>query len=334
MRRRDLLIAIWGAAASSLSPGAVYRGRAAAQISTRVYRVGMLAGGAPLAADSEPGAAFLGGLRQAGYVLGQNLAVEARGAMGRLDRLLALMQELIAAKVDVIVTNGFPSAAAAKTTGYPTVAAIGVGDPVATGLVESLARPGGNVTGISDVAAELSTKRLGLLKELAPGLRRVAMLWNQDDLGMTLRYRASAQAAESLGMRVQALGVREPNDFEAAFAAMAADKPDAILMVSDSLTTLNRKRVLDFALAHRVPAIYEFPFLVRDGGLMSYGAGFAEHFERAAALVARILRGASPAELPFEQPTRYLFAINLKTAKAIGLDVPPMLLARADEVIE
>jgi putative tryptophan/tyrosine transport system substrate-binding protein len=148
MRRRDF-IALVGATLAT--------GRASSQTSNRVYRVGMLAGGAPFAADSEPGAAFLGGLRQAGYVLGQNLAVEARGAMGRLDRLLALMQELIAAKVDVIVTNGFPSAAAAKTTGYPTVAAIGVGDPVATGLVESLARPGGNVTGISDVAAELST---------------------------------------------------------------------------------------------------------------------------------------------------------------------------------
>jgi putative ABC transport system substrate-binding protein len=284
--------------------------------------------------DSEPGAAFLAGMREAGYVLGQNLVLEVRSAMGRLDRMPALVQELIAAKVDVIVTNGFPSAAAAKATGLPTIAAVGVGDPVATGLVESLARPGGNITGVSDVAAELSTKRLGLLKELAPGLRQVAMLWNQNDLGMTLRYRASAEAAESLGVRVQALGVREPDDFEAAFAAMRADKPDAILMVSDSLTTLNRKRVLDFALEHRVPAIYEYAFLVRDGGLMSYGAGFPEHFQRAAALVARILKGASPAELPFEQPTRYVFTINLKTAKAIGLDVPVMLLARADEVIE
>jgi putative tryptophan/tyrosine transport system substrate-binding protein len=284
--------------------------------------------------DSEPGAAFLRGMVQRGYVLGQNLVIERRGAMGQLDRLPALVQELIASKVDVIVTNGYPSAIAAKATGHPTVAAIGVGDPVATGLVESLARPGGNITGISDVATELSTKRLGLLKELAPGLRKVAMLWNQDDLGMTLRYQASARAAESLGFQVQALGVREPNDFEAAFAAMKAEMPDAILMVSDSLTTLNRKRVLDFAQEHRVPAIYEFGFLVRDGGLMSYGASFAECFERAAALVDRILKGAKPAELPFEQPTHYIFAINLKTAKAIALEIPVMLLARADEVIE
>jgi putative tryptophan/tyrosine transport system substrate-binding protein len=326
MRRREFF-ALAGATALAT-------GRANSHTSARVYPVGVLGGAAPMTNDSEPGAAFIGGLRQAGYVLGQNLAIESRGAMGRLDRLPALAQELIAAKVDVLVTNGFPSALAAKATGHPTVAAAGAGDPVATGLVASLARPGGNVTGISDDAAELSTKRLGLLKELAPGLRHVAMLWNQNDLGMTLRYRASAEAAERLGVRVQALGVREPDDFETAFAAMTTDRPDAILMVSDSLMTLNRKRVLDFALAHRVPAIYEFPFLVRDGGLMSYGAGFTELFERAAALVARILKGAIPAELPFEQPTRYLFAINLKTAKAIGLDVPVMLLARADEVIE
>jgi putative ABC transport system substrate-binding protein len=167
-----------------------------------------------------------------------------------------------------------------------------------------------------------------------PGLRQVAMLWNQDDLGMTLRYRASAQAAESLGVRVQALGVREPDDFEAAFAAMNADMPDAILMVADTLTNLNRKRVFDFAVERRLPAIYELAFLVRDGGLMSYGPDLRELYERAAALVDRILKGARPADLPFEQPTRYLFAVNLKTAKAIGLEVPPMLLARADEVIE
>ena len=165
---------------------------------------------------------------------------------------------------------------AAKSTGIPTVAAAGVGDPVATGLVESLARPGGTVTGISDNATELSTKRLGLLKEIAPGLRRVAMLWNQDDLGMTLRYKASAEAAERLGISVQALGVREPNDFETAFAAMNRDMPDAILMVADALTNLNRKRVFDFAATHRLPAIYETEFHARDGGLMSYGGNLAK----------------------------------------------------------
>ena len=194
--------------------------------------------------------------------------------------------------------------------------------------------PGGTVTGISDVAATLSVKRLSLLKELSPKLARVAMLWNREDLGMSLRYEASAAAARSLGITVNALGVREPDDFEGVFEAMNREPPDAILMVSDSLTTLNRKRVFDYAAAKRLPAIYEYDFLVRDGGLMSYGADLKESFERAGALVDRIFKGAKPSELPFEQPTRYPFVVNMKTAKAIGLEFPPGLLARADEVIE
>jgi putative ABC transport system substrate-binding protein len=332
MRRRDVLTLFGGATASPLLlPGS---GRARAQAASKVYRVGLLSTLAPIANESEQGAAFLRGMAQAGYVLGQNLAIERRGAMGRVDRLPALIEELIAAKVDVLVINGFRTALAAKASGHPTIAAAGTGDPVATGLVASLARPGGNITGIADVSGELSTKRLGLLKELLPGLRQVAMLWNQDDLGMTLRYRASAEAGEALGVRVQALGVRAPDDFEAAFAAMEADRPDAILMVADSLTNLNRKRVFDFALEHRLPAIYELAFLVRDGGLMSYGPSLAELYERAAALVDRVLKGESPADLPFELPTRFIFALNLRTAKAIGVEMPPMLLARADEVIE
>ena len=327
MRRRAFIAAL-GAAAIAGSREAM------AQSASKVHRVGLLSTLAPIANDSEQGAAFLRGMSQAGYVLGQNLAIERRGAMGRIERLPMLAQELVAAKVEVIVINGYPTAVAAKATGHPTVVAAGVGDAVATGLVASLARPGGNITGITESAAELSTKRLGLLKEFVPGLRSVAMLWNQDDLGMTLRYRASAQAAETLGLRIQALGVRAPNDFEAAFSAMNADMPDAILMVADSLTNLNRKRVFGFAQEHRLPAIYELAFLVRDGGLMSYGPSLDELFERAAALVARVLEGAKPADLPFEQPTRFEFAINLRTARAIGLEVPPMLLIRADEVIE
>jgi putative tryptophan/tyrosine transport system substrate-binding protein len=315
--------------------GAAFAGRRAlAETAARVYRVGSLSPVGPITDDSERGSAFLKAMSERGYGLGQNLAIERRGAMGRLDDLPRLAQELAAAKVDVIVTAGYPMTLAAKATGIPTVAAAGVGDPVATGLVQSLARPGGTVTGISDNAIELSAKRLGLLKEIAPALRRIAMLWNQDDLGMTLRYKASAEAAERLGVTVQALGVREPNDFEAAFAAMTREMPDGILMVADALTVLNRKRVFDFAAAHRLPAIYESQLFVRDGGLMSYGADERESFTRAAALTDRILKGASPADLPFEQPTRYNLAINLRTAKAIGLEVPPFLLARADEVIE
>jgi ABC-type uncharacterized transport system substrate-binding protein len=177
-------------------------------------------------------------------------------------------------------------------------------------------------------------KNIVLLKQIAPRLRTVAMLWNADDLGMTLRYRASETGAQALGISVQALGVREPNDFEQAFAAMKSDLPDGILMVSDALTLLNRKRVFEFAAAHRLPAIYEDDRYVRDGGLMSYGPDQSESFARVAALVDRILKGAKPAELPFEQPTRFRFVLNLKTAKSLGLEVPPTLLALADEVME
>jgi putative ABC transport system substrate-binding protein len=181
---------------------------------------------------------------------------------------------------------------------------------------------------------EVTPKRLELLKEFAPKLRRVAMLWNADDPAMTLRYRASETGAKALGINVQALGVREPADFDQAFSAMTQDMPDAILMVSDPLTNLNRKRVFEFAAAHRLPAIYEYDFIVRDGGLMSYGLDLDEAFDRVADLVDRILKGAKPSDLPFEQPTRFVFALNLSAAKSIGVEPPASLLAGADEVIE
>jgi putative ABC transport system substrate-binding protein len=244
------------------------------------------------------------------------------------------MLELMAAKVDAVVTVSYPAAAAAKVSGVPTVIASGSGDPVTTGLVNSLAKPGGTVTGIADDAAMLSTKRLSLLKALLPNLQRVAMLWNKEDLGMSQRYEASAKAARNIGVQVQALGVREPDDFDDAFAAMNRENPEAILMVSDSLTLLNRKRVIQYAATHRIPAIYEADNIVQDGGLMSYGADEHESFSRAAALVDRIFKGAKPADLPVEQPTRYLFVINMKTAKAMNLSVPNNLAALADRVIE
>jgi putative ABC transport system substrate-binding protein len=181
---------------------------------------------------------------------------------------------------------------------------------------------------------EVTPKRLQLLKEFAPNLRRVAMLWNADDPGMTLRYRVSEAGAKTLGIDVQALGVREPADFDQAFSAMTQDVPDGILMVSDPLTNLNRKRVFEFAAAHRLPAIYEYDFIVRDGGLMSYGLDLDEAFDRVADLVDRILKGTKPADLPFEQPTRFRFAINLSASRAIGAEPQASLLARADEVIE
>jgi len=273
-------------------------------------------------------------LAQRGYTLNENLAYEAKGAGGRTEQLPQLMQQLQAASVDVVVTVGYPAAATAKASGVPTVIASGSGDPVATGLVDSLARPGGNVTGIADDAAALSTKRLSLLKEMCPQLRKVAMLWNKDDLGMSLRYEASAKAAQELGVSVLALGVREPDDFNEAFDEMDRSKPDAILMVSDSLTILNRKRVIDYAAAHRLPAIYERDSIVREGGLMSYGGSLRESFERAAELASRVLKGERPADLPVEQPTRYVFVINMKTAKAMNIAVPNTVAALADEIIE
>jgi putative ABC transport system substrate-binding protein len=288
----------------------------------------------PLTDGSPFGKIIVKALAERGYILGQNLTFDARGAMGDVTRLPALLEELKARNVDAIIVIGYPAAVAARSTGIPTVGAIGLGDPVETRLIDSLAHPGGNITGISDVAAVLTTKRLSLLKEMSPRLQKVAMIWNKDDLGMTLRYEASAQGAQALGVTVQALGVREPDDFNEAFTAMNNDLPDAILMVADSLTILNRKRVFEFAAAKKLPAIYEYDFLVREGGLMSYGPDLIESLERTAALVDRIFKGARPADLPFEQPIRYPFVLNLKTAKSTGLEIPPKLLALADEVIE
>ena len=327
MKRRQFIASL--AAATIVGPRATF-----AQVPTKVYRLGTLSPGAPFGDKSPFGSILVRALGEHGYKLGQNLMFEPHGAMAQVSKLPGLLQEMKANKVDAIVCLGYPAAMAAKATDIPTVVAFGAGDPVATGLVDSLARPGGNITGISDSAITLSTKRLSLLKQLSPNMRRVAMLWNKDDLGMSLRYEASASTAKSIGVTVQPLGVREPDDFNEAFAAMNREPPDAILMVSDSLTTLNRKRVFDFAAERKLPAIYEYDFLVRDGGLMSYGGDLKESFERAGDLVSRIFKGARPADLPFEQPTRYPFVVNMKTAKAMGLEMPPMLVALADEVIE
>src|SRR6516164_9054073 len=184
------------------------------------------------------------------------------------------------------------------------------------------------------VQRELSAKRLEVLKDTFPGLRKIAMLWNANDLGMTWRYKNAEAAARTLGFEIQPLGVREPEDFAAAFAAMVRDRPDAILMVTDALTGLNRKRVFEFAAEHKLPAIYEYDFLVRDGGLMSYGPDMSEVDDRAADLADRILKGARPADLPFEQPTRFRLVINKKTLETLGLTIPAAMLMRADEVID
>ena len=228
----------------------------------------------------------------------------------------------------MIITQSYAAARVVKDRANVPVAITGA-DPIATGLVDSLARPGGNVTGVGEIAAELSAKRLEVLKDTFPSLRKIAMLWNADDLGMTGRYKNAEAAARTLGFEIQPLGVREPEDFAAAFAAMLRDRPDAILMVTDALTALNRKRVFEFAAQEKLPAIYEY-----DSGLMSYGPDMGEVYDRAAGLADRILRGARPANLPFEQPTRFRLVINKKTLETLGLTIPPAMLMRADEVVD
>ena len=307
---------------------------AEAQQGGKVWRVGFLSGGAR-PPDGAPPAALRQALRELGYVEGTNVISEGRWAEARRERFPDLAAELVGLKVDVIVTTGGQAASAARqaTTTIPIVIT-NAGDAVATGLIASLARPGANITGVTDPAAELSTKRLELLKEAVPKASRIAILWNADDLGMTLRYRQIEGAARMLHVTVQPLGVREPEDFEAAFSAMTRERPDALFLVTDALTTLNRKRVFDFAAIHRIPAMYEFGSLVKEGGLMSYGPDPADSFRRAAVYVDRIVKGAKPADLPVEQPTRYFLLINFKTAKALGLTIPQSVLARADELIQ
>jgi putative tryptophan/tyrosine transport system substrate-binding protein len=328
MKRRDALALVGAALAWP---------RLASARASRLYRVGFLSPRdfAPGTYPGDLSAEIARQLARNGLAPGVNVELVKLGAEGHSEQLPKLIAKLLAAKVDVIATFSYPVAAAAKQgTGTVPVVIFGAGDPVKTGLVQSLNRPGGNITGISDVAAELAPKRLELLKEAAPKLQRVAMLWNAKDLGMTMRYEASAAAAKQLRISVESLGVREPNDFDGAFAAMDRDKPDGLLMVADGLTFLNRKRVYAYAAAHHLPAIYESAGFTRDGGLMSYGPDAAETAARGASLIRRILAGEKPADLPFEQPTRFRLVINLKTAKALGLAVPPALLASADEVIE
>ena len=306
-----------------------------AQQAPRTFRVAHLSAAARTP-DGAAAAALRQALRELGYVEGQNVVYSARFAEGKVERLPDLVAELIQLKVDVIVATGGPAAMAAKraTSTIPIVTAPPSGDIVAAGLIASLARPGSNVTGLSDESVQLSAKRMELLKETVPKAGLIAVLWNANDQGMTLRYREIEKAARILKVEVQALGVRAPEDFAQAFSAMTRQRPDALFLVADSLTTLNRKQVVDFAATHRIPAMYEQGRHVRDGGLMSYGPSPEESYRRAAAYVDRILKGVRPADLPAEQPTRYYFAINLKTAAALGLTIPPSVLLRADDVVQ
>jgi putative ABC transport system substrate-binding protein len=274
-------------------------------------------------------------LRELGYVEGGNLVVERRFAAGRRERLAPFASELVAWKPDVILAQGGQSAEAASRATHVIPAVImGAGDPVGTGLVKSLARPGGNITGVSEVSTELTPKRLELLREAVPTASRVAVLWNAADPAMNLRYREIETAAKTMHIEIRPLGVREPEDFDDAFAAMRRDRPDAMFMVTDALIGLNRKRVVEFAAANRLPAIYEVRDPVGDGGLMSYGPNIPNLFARTAYYIDKILKGAKPGDLPMEQPTKFELVINLKTAKALGLTIPPSLLQRADEVVQ
>ena len=307
----------------------------APQLSGRVYRVGMLAMGSRTP-DGRPVAALRDGLRELGYVEGKNIVYEVRFAEGRAERLPAMAAELVRARVDVIVTQGGPATPAAKaaTSTIPIVMSQAAGDAVGLRWIDSLARPGGNITGLTDESVELSAKRMELPKEAVPKASVIAVLWNADDQGMALRYHKIEEAAHVLGVKVQPIEVRTPEDFDTAFATMTRRRPDAMFLVADGLTTMNGRRVVEFANAQRIPAMYEWNFLVRDGGLLSYGVVPADGFRRAAIYVDRILKGAKPAELPAEQPTRYVLTVNLKTAAALGLTISPSLRLRADDVIE
>ena len=300
----------------------------------RVWRIGYLDPG-PRPADGASPAALREALKELGYIDGQNVTYVGRWAEAAgWERLLTLASELIAMKVDVVVTTGGRPAEAVKVASSTIpVVFVGAADP--EGVVgPNLARPIGNATGFTDNATALSAKRLQLLKEFVPGASRIAVLWNQQDRAMTLRYREIDRAARVLGVSVQPLGVSDPDDFERAFATIERDRPDALLMVTDALTYLNRKRVLDFAATQRVPVMYEFSSVVREGGLISYGPSYDDLYRHAAGYVDKILNGTKPGELPVEQPTRYYLVVNKKTARALGLTIPTSLLLRADEEIQ
>ncbi len=296
-------------------------------------KIALMAPSSPILA--ELGKTIGAELEKRGFVADRDFTFDVLSAAGDVNRLPALAQQAVKDGAAVIVTSSYPAARSAKAaTATIPIVVFQAGEPDETGLVASLAHPGGNLTGLSDLSAELSAKRLQLLKEAVPGLKRVAILYDADDAGMVTRYKAASAVAPKLRVALEPLGVREPDDFGSVFDKMGAAPPDGILMVTDVLTILNRKRVIDFAAAHKIPAIYELALFAKDGGLMSYGPNPREMLNGVADLVARILKGAKPGDLPFEQPTLLEFTVNRKTADDMGLKLPPELLARADDVIE
>ena len=323
MRRRDFIILLGGAAVAG--PAIEVRSQ-----SRKTFHLGILANTRSFELDE-----LLKGLRDRGYVEGQNLIVEYRYSHGYGERWPELASDLVTLNVDAIFVLTTPAALAAKhaTSAIPIIIPTAL-DPIGAGLAASLARPGGNVTGLSLMAPELSGKDLSLLKEAVPNLHRVALLWNAANPAFATVRQDVDETAHSLGLTLVLQPVREPQEFAAAFAALAADRPDGLLVLVDALVAQYIAQIAEFTVLQRLAVVSAFSPLTHLGGLMSYGPNIAAACRKAADYLDRVLKGASPADLPFEQPTTFELVINLKTAKALGLDVPRLLLAQADEVIE
>ncbi len=307
---------------------------ATAQPTGKVFQIGYLGNSTP-SVEAALVEGFRQGLRENGYVEGKNVIVHYQWADGRMDAFPVLAAELVRLKVDVIVASGTPGSLAAQraTKTIPIVVAA-VGDAVAVGLVPSLARPGGNVTGLSAMAPELEGKRLQMLTELVPKIRRVSVLMNPTNPFTAAVWKETQAAGAKLGLTLHAAEVQTVDAFEGVFAAIVKTKPDALVVIPERLFLSHRKRIVAFAAQHRLPAMYSFPEFVDEGGLVVYGPNFVDMFRRAGWYVDRILKGTNPGDLPMEQPTRFTLVINSKTAKTLGLTISPSLLLRADKIIE
>jgi putative ABC transport system substrate-binding protein len=309
-------------------------GFAEAQQATKIPRIGFLGTTSPsdISVRIE---GFRQGLRENGYVEGKNIAIEYRWAEGKLDRLPNLAAELVSHKVDIIVTHGEAAIRALKQATKTIPIVVGVtGDLVVTGHAASLARPGGNITGLVDTSPDLSGKRMELLKEILPKALRIAVLWNAANPVKVLDFNETELAAQAFGLKLQSLEVRASEDFDNRLKAAITQRSGALVVLQDALTTANTKRIVDFAAKNRLPAMYGSTEVVDVGGLMAYAANLPDLFRRAVTYVDKILKGANPADLPIEQPTKFEFIINLKAAKQIGLTIPPNVLVRADRVIK
>jgi putative tryptophan/tyrosine transport system substrate-binding protein len=326
IERRKFLAALGGAAAWPLA--------ARAQQAGKVYRIGILEM-ISAASNTANFDSLRKGLRDLGYVEGQNLVIDYRSADGRPERFPQLAAELARLNVDLIVTRGTPAVVAAKnaTATIPIVMAAS-GDPLVTGVITGLARPGGNVTGLSALTTELIAKRVELLRETVAGIRRIALLQNMGNPVAPSQSEELKTAAPSLGIEARILDVRKPEDVAPAFDTAVAQRIDALIVGNDTVTHASRRQLVELAAKHRLPAMYHSREFVEAGGLMTYGVSYPDLYRRAAIFADKILKGAKPTDLPVEQPTKFELVINLKAAKAMGLELPPTLLARADEVIE